>query len=93
MTTLTERLRELQASKPPFDFSSEELTYLLLAEELHALLVECGEIARFYADEDCDGYDVHVTNYGLSTENGNVINDSGKKAQALFTKLQQAGIA
>jgi hypothetical protein len=43
---------------------------------------------RFYADERLDGYDVAVTDYGLSTEEGHIIRDGGEIARAA---LQQEG--
>ncbi len=35
----------------------------------------------FYADPDGDGYDVIVTDYGLSTDNGDIIKDRGAIAR------------
>lgn len=41
---------------------------------------------EFYADLDLSGYDVQVTNYGLSTEEGHIIRDGGDRARrSLFT--------
>ena len=42
---------------------------------------------RFYADPDLDGYEIHVTNYGLSTEEGHIIKDAGDKARAVRKAL------
>lgn len=43
------------------------------------------EALRFYADPTLDGYDVHVTDYGLSTDDGHIIKDGGEKARAALT--------
>lgn len=37
---------------------------------------------EFYADRDSDGYRVDVTNYGLSTEEGEIVRDGGARARA-----------
>lgn len=50
------------------------------ADRAEALLREA--VVRFYADERMDGYDVHVTDYGLSAEVGPIIEDAGKTARA-----------
>ena len=46
---------------------------------------------RFYADEGLDGYDVDVTNYGVSTETGNIIRDAGKIARAALANTEPQG--
>ena len=57
-------------------------------EAQEALLKEAMEALRFYADEHYDGYDVCITDYGLSTENGPIIADSGDLARATLAKLR-----
>ena len=57
-------------------------------EAQEALLKEAMEALRFYADEHYDGYDVCITDYGLSTENGPIITDGGDRARATLTKLR-----
>jgi hypothetical protein len=44
------------------------------------------EALAFYADKDGDGYDVAVTNYGLSTDVGPIIRDAGEIARAVLTE-------
>lgn len=53
-----------------------------------ALLKEAMETLRFYADEHYDGYDVCITDYGLSTENGPIITDGGDRARATLAKMR-----
>lgn len=43
---------------------------------------ELRETLEFYADRQCDGYEVHLQDYVLSTENGEIIKDGGAKARA-----------
>lgn len=57
-------------------------------EAQEALLFEAMETLRFYADEHYDGYDIHITDYGLSTENGPIIKDSGERARATLAKMR-----
>jgi len=40
------------------------------------------EALAFYADKDCSGYDVTVTDYGLSMEKGAIVLDAGDTAIA-----------
>ena len=47
------------------------------------------EALEFYADPDNDGYRVEVTNYGLSTEDGEIIKDTGARARAALASLEQ----
>lgn len=47
-----------------------------------AAMVPLIEALVFYADHDADGYRVDVTNYGLSTEEGEIIRDGGERARA-----------
>lgn len=60
----------------------------LAADTLEALEASRAREARlrealeFYADRDLDGYDVHVTDYGMSTDNGRIIKDHGERARA-----------
>ena len=57
-------------------------------EAQEALLREAMETLRFYADEGYDGYNICITDYGLSTENGPIITDGGKQARATLAKLR-----
>lgn len=54
------------------------------------IVQELVEALEFYADRQYDGYDVAVTDYGLSTEGGPIIKDAGDKARAALDKLQKA---
>lgn len=56
-----------------------------LAQEVLALRAEVArlrEALEFYADKAFDGYDVSITDYGLSTELGEIIKDGGDCARA-----------
>ena len=57
-----------------------------LAAEDHADVL--AEALTFYADEAGDGYDVMVTNYGLSIDNGDIIKDDGQIAKAALAAHQ-----
>lgn len=46
------------------------------------------ETLRFYADEGYDGYNICITDYGLSTEDGPIIEDAGERARATLAKLR-----
>lgn len=96
MTTLTERLRELEAAKKQADssfvgalHSGHANSAIALAQELHALLVECGETLTFYAnpDEYCH------ERKGPSGQNWIECDDGVSGiAESTLTKLKQAGI-
>ncbi len=58
-------------------------------EAQEALLKEAMAALLFYADEQYDGYNVCITDYGLSTENGPIITDGGKQASATLAKLRE----
>lgn len=58
---------------------------LLKAQTKVAKLVEALE---FYADRSLDGYDVQVTDYGLSTERGVILQDGGDIARAAIAEVQ-----
>jgi hypothetical protein len=45
------------------------------------------EALEFYADPDGDGYRVDVTDYGLSTEEGEIVRDGGKRARAALATV------
>jgi hypothetical protein len=47
------------------------------------------EALEFYADRQLDGYDVMVTDYGLSTREGHIIRDGGEIARAALAEAQQ----
>lgn len=44
---------------------------------------------EFYADRDGDGYRVDVTNYGLSTEEGEIVRDGGQRARDALAALKE----
>jgi len=56
------------------------------------LLKVAREALEFYADRDYDGYSVHVTDYGLSTDNGDIIKDGGERARQALTQLAKGNI-
>jgi hypothetical protein len=60
------------------------------ADRAEALLKEAVEVLRFYADEGLDGYDIQVTDYGLSTQDGHIIKDGGDIARATLAKIKEA---
>jgi hypothetical protein len=91
--TLAARLAEvehvLQNERRTADWTEErakEYMGRMVAAEARAERLEAA--LRFYADERLDGYDVAVTDYGLSTEEGHIIRDGGEIARAA---LQQEG--
>ncbi|WP_156360215.1 hypothetical protein [Sphingomonas sp. Leaf226] len=45
-------------------------------------------VLEFYADRDGDGYQVDVTNYGLSTEEGEIVRDRGERARAALAQVK-----
>jgi len=49
------------------------------------------EALEFYADRSLEGYDVHVTDYGLSTEIGPIIKDAGARARAALRAVEGRG--
>lgn len=57
-------------------------------DRLAADLKVAREALAFYADPTLDGYDVMVTNYGLSTEEGAIIRDKGDIARAALAPVQ-----
>lgn len=67
----------------------EEAYLALTAEnaELKKWVAELEAALKFYADPDLNGYEIHVTNYGLSTEEGHIIKDAGDKARAVRKAL------
>lgn len=62
---------------------------IVLAPDLAAALLKAEEALEFYGDKDLDGYDVGVTNYGLSTEVGKIIKDGGERARATLTEIRK----
>ena len=46
---------------------------------------------EFYADRQLDGYDVMVTDYGLSTKEGHIIRDGGEIARAALAQSDGDG--
>lgn len=50
--------------------------------DLRAEVARLREALEFYADKAFDGYDVSITDYGLSTELGEIIKDGGDRARA-----------
>lgn len=43
---------------------------------------------EFYADPTIDGYDVEITDYGLSRKEGRIIQDGGDKARAALAAFK-----
>lgn len=64
---------------------AEALETVVHVWNAHDALVEALE---FYADRDGDGYRVDVTNYGLSTEEGDIVKDGGDRARAALAKAK-----
>ena len=87
MSNLIQRLRLTCRGGDGCDCTQHEAADRLEAQE--ALLKEAMEALRFYADEHYDGYDIYITDYGLSTENGPIIADSGDLARATLAKLRE----
>lgn len=59
-----------------------------LADALQAALDEnerLREALAFYADKPSTGYDVYITDYGLSTDVGAIIKDAGFIARAALS--------
>lgn len=50
--------------------------------KLEARVTALTAALEFYADRGLDGYDVGVTDYGLSIEAGEIIKDGGERARA-----------
>jgi hypothetical protein len=80
MTTLQERLRT-DSGKGRWQLQAERRKAANAIDELV-------EALKFYADEHGDGYDVTVTDYGLSLDRGEIIKDGGKRAEALVAKYK-----
>ncbi len=89
-TTLTERLRELEAQLPHLETLGIDVanfhrsSSLAVAQELHALLVECRHVL-----DDTWGQ------FAIMGDGGNLWAgglSALEETQALLTKLQQAGI-
>lgn len=59
--------------------------YIVKSTKLYPELVAALE---FYADKHGDGYDVMVTDYGLSLERGFIIRDGGELARSTLTKYK-----
>jgi len=57
-----------------YGFKNGEQSMKAEIERLRAALL-------FYADESADGYNINITNYGLSTEEGAIIVDAGNIAR------------
>ena len=49
------------------------------------------EALKFYADHTLDGYDVEVTDFGLTRRDGRIIRDGGDKARAALAALDAKG--
>lgn len=68
-----------------------------VATERDALAARVRELEaalEFYADRSLDGYDVQVTDYGLSTERGAILQDGGDIARTALGDSQapQGGV-
>ncbi|MBY6005390.1 hypothetical protein KUV62_15805 [Salipiger bermudensis] len=48
------------------------------------------EALEFYADRSFDGYDVEITDYGISMSVGDIIKDGGDKARAALSAYEEA---
>lgn len=62
---------------------------IALAPDLADALLNAEEALEFYGDKDLDGYDVGVTNYGLSTEVGKIIKDGGERAHVALAEIRK----
>ena len=82
MTDVTIRLRAGTFrinGKPWMDLHNEAADRI---EELQAEVARLLAALEFYADREFDGYDVRVTDYGLSMDTGHIIKDGGDVAIA-----------
>lgn len=52
------------------------------------LVAELVEALEFYADRQYNGYDIEVTDYGLSINGGPIIKDGGDKARAALARYR-----
>jgi len=69
---------------------------LVYSDHVHGGLLEAADriealegALEFYADRDYDGYDVNITDFGLSTEEGHIIQDRGERARAALSELAE----
>lgn len=58
-----------------------EYDYALL-ERAADEIARLREALEFYADRSFEGYAVHIIDYGLSTEEGEIVKDGGQRARA-----------
>ena len=57
-------------------------------EELEAKLAKAVRALEFYADPTYSGYDVCITDYGLSVDRGCIIQDDGDRARTTLAVLK-----
>lgn len=73
----------------PFPASEYETIRAALTNSVPQEVVQkVEETLRFYSDPYMEGYDFQITDYGLSTKNGEIINDAGARAKEALTLLQ-----
>ena len=72
----------LLAMDRQFERGTEYIRADIHRAELEALT----EALEFYADRDYSGYDVEITDYGLSMTVGEIIKDAGDKARAALAE-------
>lgn len=66
-------------------FNRDDAVYV--AQKVPNLIAEIRRLKdglRFYSDPDLDGYNVSVKDYGLSTDEGDIIKDRGERARQLL---------
>ena len=54
-----------------------------------AALLKAEEALAFYEDKNGNGYDVEITDYGLSVKTGEIIKDAGDRARATLTEIRK----
>ena len=72
-------------SVSPYSQTLAKSTEYVRSDLFDALTAENARLRdalEFYADKAFDGYDVSITDYGLSTELGEIIKDGGDRARA-----------
>ena len=62
-----------------------EATYVI--SDLEAKLAKAVRALEFYADPTYSGYDVCITDYGLSVDRGCIIQDDGDRARTTLAEL------
>ena len=62
---------------------------IAMAPDLAAALLKAEEALAFYEDKNGNGYDVEITDYGLSVKTGEIIKDAGDRASATLTEIRK----